>query len=232
MYYIVYKTVNTVNGKYYIGSHQAEKLDDGYLGSGVILKKAIRKHGRDSFRREIICLCTSFEVMRDVETHMVRYCIDNDKRHCYNIAYSGTGAAYGERNSFYGKKHTDETKRKISEIAKKRTGSLNHFYGKKHTKETKRKISENRPNNDTCMAMRRYYINKCTRWYCTPMGCFFSQRYASKETGINRNSIKNWCMNPDKFVNSNYQIPEKYWGRTWRENGFYYVDVDKVTVGD
>lgn len=45
----------------------------------------------------------------------------------------------GENNPFYGKHHTDETKRKISETHK---GENNHFYGKRHTEETKRKISE------------------------------------------------------------------------------------------
>lgn len=25
------------------------------------------------------------------------------------------------------------------------------------------------------------------------------------------------------IVNKAYNIPEKYWGRTWRENGFYRV---------
>ncbi len=43
----------------------------------------------------------------------------------------------------YGKKHSEETKRKISEIKKETSsGENNPFYGKKHTEETKRKIGE------------------------------------------------------------------------------------------
>lgn len=47
----------------------------------------------------------------------------------------------GEKNHFYNKKHTDETKKKISQSLKgKFIGENNHFYGKKHSEETKEKI--------------------------------------------------------------------------------------------
>ena len=43
-----------------------------------------------------------------------------------------------------GKKLPESTRKKISEIAQKRTGVKNAFYGRKHTEESKRKMSETR----------------------------------------------------------------------------------------
>ena len=50
----------------------------------------------------------------------------------------------GKNNVFYGKHHTEETKKKLSEISKDRYDSpdKNPFYGKHHTEESKKKMSE------------------------------------------------------------------------------------------
>ena len=54
MYHYVYKTINLINNKYYIGVHSTSKLNDKYLGSGQIIKSAILKYGRSNFKLEIL----------------------------------------------------------------------------------------------------------------------------------------------------------------------------------
>ena len=54
-------------------------------------------------------------------------------------------AMKGENNPFYGKKHTEETKQKISENRKGKCAGEEHpMYGKHHTEESLQKISQNR----------------------------------------------------------------------------------------
>lgn len=214
-----------MNGKFYIGSHQAKDLNDSYLGSGRILKLALKKYGRSNFVRSIIAVCESFEVMRSIETQMVKYSIDNfGREYCYNRSYSGTGAMLGEDNGFYGKQHTEKTRSIISEKAKLRSGELNHFYGRHHTEETKDKLRARNINFETCENMAAYYWKKTQYWYCTPIGCFISTNAASLFCGLSKSCISDRCSSENEVVRPCYQIPEEYWNKTWRENGFYRIN--------
>lgn len=49
----------------------------------------------------------------------------------------------GNKNGFYGKTHTIETRIILSEIAQKRTGNRNPMFGKHQSEDARKKISEN-----------------------------------------------------------------------------------------
>ena len=126
MKYTIYKTTNTVNNKIYVGKHQTENINDSYLGSGVSLEKAIKKYGKKFFIKEILYIFDNEEEMNLKEIELVTEEFIKRKDN-YNKSLGGEGGS-----NFKGKKHTDETKQKLSEINK----------GKTHSEETKAKISD------------------------------------------------------------------------------------------
>lgn len=76
------------------------------------------------------------------------------------IAESLGDKVKGKNNPFYGKHHTEETKRKLGEKAKLRIGEKNGFYGKHHTEETKKKIIMTRLGLDNINDIKMLYYKK------------------------------------------------------------------------
>ena len=53
-YHILYKTTCLITNKFYYGVHSTEDLKDNYLGSGIILRRSLKKHGRTNHIRTIV----------------------------------------------------------------------------------------------------------------------------------------------------------------------------------
>lgn len=86
----VYRTTNLRNGKYYIGCHCTFKLDDGYLGSGMRIQRAVAKHGRESFKLEILQFFESREEALAREKELVTEELLKDPM-CMNMKLGGEG---------------------------------------------------------------------------------------------------------------------------------------------
>ena len=90
-YNYVYKTTNLVNGTIYIGVHRTNKLNDGYLGSGNLIKRAISKYGAENFKKEILKFFSSYKEALLYERELVtREFIDS--RDNYNLYEGGYGS--------------------------------------------------------------------------------------------------------------------------------------------
>lgn len=87
VYYIVYKTTNRVNGKFYYGKHITLDPNDSYLGSGVALQQAIQQVGKQNFTRENIKFCSSEQEMNEIEKLYISSVKSDRKlrKRCYNI---------------------------------------------------------------------------------------------------------------------------------------------------
>lgn len=90
MYYTVYKTINLVNNKIYIGCHRTLNINDGYMGSGNFLLKAIAKYGKNNFKKEVMYVFDNPEEMFLKEKQIVDQNFI-DRCDTYNICLGGIG---------------------------------------------------------------------------------------------------------------------------------------------
>lgn len=90
----MYITINLINNKYYIGVHSTNKIEDNYLGSGKALKRSIKKHGREHFKKYIVRFFDNKQEMFEFESLVVDTNVIKDIN-SYNIVTGGSG---GYRN--------------------------------------------------------------------------------------------------------------------------------------
>lgn len=131
---IVYKITNKINNKIYIGQ-TIRSLEERWRGhwkerrSGRYICNALQKYGKSNFSIQIMAYCDNLEALNSVEKYMIlKY--KSQYPFGYNILAGGKNA-----------KHTEETKKKMSDMAK---GRKSAFKGKKHSKATKDLIRKSR----------------------------------------------------------------------------------------
>lgn len=95
-YHFVYKITNLINGKYYIGKHSTNKIDDNYMGSGPAIKSAIKKYGKDNFVKEILKFLDTEHDAYVYEESLLSHDVVYSKQ-CYN-QYTGNQEALSSRN--------------------------------------------------------------------------------------------------------------------------------------
>lgn len=159
MNYTIYQITCKTTGKIYIGKHQTKDLNDGYMGSGKLLKRAQRKYGLENFSKEILYVFETEEEMNNKEAELVseEFCLKEDT---YNICPGGKGGwGYVNQNDISVRNFTKLNAKNIGslggiktkllhgnnpEFIRKRNLNLNPlaFKGKTHSEETKKLMSE------------------------------------------------------------------------------------------
>lgn len=136
----VYQITNLVNNKKYIGKHHGE-LDDDYYGSGTLIKDAIKKYGKENFRKDILYIANSEKEAYEKEAEFIELFDAVNNPEYYNIApggeYTHSNSLSFTRDRSYCK--TEEYRKKMSLAT---SGEKNGMYGKHHTEESKKKMSK------------------------------------------------------------------------------------------
>ena len=167
---VVYLIKNIVKKKINIGKEVRNQKN--YMGSGKIIRQALKKYGRENFKKEVLEKCTNKESLALREKYWIQL-YKSKNFELYNIAEGGEGGRTTEfpwnfglklnslseehkkkiSNSLIGRKRPQEVRKKISESHKGRSKSEKHKktlseinMGKKLSEETKIKMSNVRKN--------------------------------------------------------------------------------------
>lgn len=119
MYGYVYKFTLIPTGKIYIGQHKHQTFDENYYGSGVYWSRAISEYDKTDIKREILCWCSSLDEMNKKEIEYIAKYNSTDLSIGYNLSEGGgITSLSGEANPMFGKHHSQDTKKLLSQRAK------------------------------------------------------------------------------------------------------------------
>ena len=147
----VYKWVNKINGKWYLGSHEG-KISDGYIGGGIVFNRAVKKYSIDNFERFILYEGQDF---REEENKWLKfYDAENDEM-SYNLKNTAIGGfssdAWKKSSGSRGWIPSKKTRELWSKQRKGKKPSSKHLKkmsegqkGRKHTPEIIKKMSESK----------------------------------------------------------------------------------------
>lgn len=128
---VIYCTTNLINGKKYIGLDS--RNEPKYLGSGIIYKQALKKYGKENFKKQILASSNNIDILKELEIYYIDYYNAKESDLFYNIASGGIG----------GDLFTNHKDKEL--ISKKKSNSMkkfnivhgNHNIGKKYNRKIK-----------------------------------------------------------------------------------------------
>jgi len=166
-----YRIINLTNGRFYIGKHSTNSIDDGYMGSGKLLRFAIQKYGAQNFKKEIISFFDNEDECYASELQIILKYIDNPN--CYNLS-TGRGGPM-----------TEIIKRKISAANK----------GKIRTAEARRNYSQAARNRECSDKWRKSLLSSPKPSKKTRMKMSIAQKALKKQLSEeHKNAIRDYAL--------------------------------------
>lgn len=154
---VIYKITYLITGKAYIGQstqiQQRIKQHFNWKDGKSYIDRAIRLHGKENFKVEILCSAINLDYLDELEVLLIEFHKTHVSQGGYNLHLGGQAnrkvsvetrqkqrvGMTGKPAWNKGKKATDEHRKNLSESHK---GKVSSFKGKKHTLETRKHISD------------------------------------------------------------------------------------------
>lgn len=112
MYGYIYQVENKINRKKYIGQSKG-KYNNWYLGSGILIKKAIEKYGKENFTKTLIKYAHTKKELNELEIKYISEMNAVDDNSFYNLDEGGRGG-----DTWTGRHHSKESRMKMSKTKK------------------------------------------------------------------------------------------------------------------
>lgn len=173
-YHILYKTRNDITNKFYIGIHSTSNLNDGYLGSGKIIRYSIKKYGEENHSIKILEFLNSRKELLEKESKIINNELLKDPL-CMNLQLGGNNgwglinsdseiqkikSIKGNKKKTWllenDKEWTNNYKKKVSKGVKESLKKYNRWEGKHHSEKTISKMKESHRG--------KHEMNKNRRW--------------------------------------------------------------------
>ena len=206
------------NGKKYIGQ-TCQRLErrwrngNGYRRNPHFYR-AIEKYGWNNFTHEVLCECETLEEANKKEAELIAEHKTNRSEYGYNISGGADGRGrvaestkkllsenhkgrfIGEKNPNYGRKHTPEECKKMSEnILEYYRTNGNPRKGKNHTQRSREKMSESRKKSQVVQSwVKKMNAAKAKRVLCIETGVVYDSAHeVERQTGFAQGNISSAC---------------------------------------
>jgi len=151
---VIYEIKNIINGKIYIGKDTTNRVS--YYGSGVLIKKALEKYGKNNFTKKIIDIANDNEELSKKEIYWIE---EYRKNHIlYNITKGGDGG-----DTLSGHPNIDKIKAKISKSSYTKGKRYEDVFGEEKSKiykdKLKSKLHMSLHSEKTKQNQKQYWIN-------------------------------------------------------------------------
>ena len=161
--YFVYKIENSVNGKYYIGVHKSNDPNDSYMGSGIAIKRAIKKYGIENFTKTILEEFDSADRAYSYEKMIV----DPSSEMSYNMNTGGKGGwDYVNSLEIENPMYDPDIAKKVGDAVRKTRESNPEHYNEISRKNISKAHDARRGQKDTTEtvqkridSLKEYYTN-------------------------------------------------------------------------